>query len=171
MNNNVYNTPSRSLLRGCPQSRPIGKVFRSWWNWKQAPFCRCLRSMGSLFQVVVPTTEKERLCIVGTTKSPSTEDRMQCTTTCIRRESVVKLSHIGGRTARLAPPHQGRDLVWGSQCNTSCIYYWDMWHDPRVCGHWSVLVNPPMSPICCKGWAMQTCLGVICIDYRWLSTA
>ena len=50
-------------------------VWRRWWNWEQAPFGRCLRSTGSPFQVVEPTTENERVCIVaeranGTTKLP-----------------------------------------------------------------------------------------------------
>jgi len=49
-------------------------------KWEQAPFGRCLRSIGRPFQVVGPTTEKERVCIVaeqanGTTKLPWTEDR------------------------------------------------------------------------------------------------
>jgi len=55
-------------------------VFRSWWNWAQTPFERCLRSEGSPFQVVGPTTVKELLCIAKrtneTAKSPWTEDRI-----------------------------------------------------------------------------------------------
>jgi len=62
------------------QAKRNRTVLRRWWNWEQAPFGRCLRSIGSPFQVVGPTTEKERFCIVaeranGSTKLPWTEDR------------------------------------------------------------------------------------------------
>jgi len=38
-------------------------VLRKLCNWEQALFGRCLRSIWSPFQVVGPTTEKERVCI------------------------------------------------------------------------------------------------------------
>jgi len=62
------------------QAKRKRRVFRRWWNWEQAPFGRCLRSTGSSFQGFGPTTENERVCIVGeranrTTKLPWAEDR------------------------------------------------------------------------------------------------
>jgi len=62
INKNLYSTPSRSLLRGAPDSCQAGKrtILRRCWNWEQTPFGRCLRSIGRPFQVVGPTTEKER---------------------------------------------------------------------------------------------------------------
>jgi len=61
------------------QAKRKRKVLRRWWNWEQALFGRCLRSTGSPFGVVGPTTENERVCIVteranGTTKLPRAED-------------------------------------------------------------------------------------------------
>jgi len=41
------------------QAKRKRTVFKSWWNWEDAPFGRCIRSEGSLFQVAAPTTEKE----------------------------------------------------------------------------------------------------------------
>src|SRR6218665_3334475 len=68
---------SETLLTQAKRKRT---VLRRWWNREQAPFGRCLRSTGSPFQVVGPTTENERVCIVterasGTTKLPRAEDR------------------------------------------------------------------------------------------------
>src|SRR6218665_2406650 len=62
------------------QAKRKRTVLRRWWNREQAPFGRCLRSTGSPFQVVGPTTENERVCIVteqanGTTKLPRAEGR------------------------------------------------------------------------------------------------
>jgi len=62
------------------QAKRKRTLLRRWWNREQAPFGRCLRSIGSPFQVVGPTTEKETVCIVaeranGTTKLPWAEDR------------------------------------------------------------------------------------------------
>ena len=55
-------------------------VLRKWWIWEQAPFGRCLSAIGTPFQVVESTTEKEHVCIIaeranGTTKLPWAEDR------------------------------------------------------------------------------------------------
>jgi len=47
------------------QAKRKRTVFRRWWNWEQAPFGRCLRSTGSPFQVVGPTTANERVCIAA----------------------------------------------------------------------------------------------------------
>jgi len=47
------------------QAKRKRTVFRRWWNWEQAPFGRWLRSIGSPFQVVGPTTEKEHAFIVA----------------------------------------------------------------------------------------------------------
>ena len=52
-----------------------------WWNWEHSPLARCLRSIGSPFHVVGPTTENERVCIVaeranGISKLPWTEDHI-----------------------------------------------------------------------------------------------
>ena len=53
---------ARPTLR--PSAHYIAKrkraVLRRWWNWEQAPFwrCPCLRSIGSPFQFVGPTTRK-----------------------------------------------------------------------------------------------------------------
>ena len=53
---------------------------RKWWNREQAPFGRCFRSKESPFQVIGPTTGKERFYIVaervyGATKLPWAEKR------------------------------------------------------------------------------------------------
>src|SRR6218665_3345085 len=68
---------SETLLTQAKRKRT---VLRRWWNREQAPFGKCLRSTGSPFQVVGPTTENERVCIVaeranGITKLPRAEDR------------------------------------------------------------------------------------------------
>src|SRR6218665_971498 len=44
------------------QAKRKRTVSRKWWNCEQAPFGRCLRSIGRPFQVVGPTTEKE-ICL------------------------------------------------------------------------------------------------------------
>jgi len=46
------------------QAKRKRTVLGRWWNWEQASFSRCLRSIGSSFQVVGPTTEKERSSIL-----------------------------------------------------------------------------------------------------------
>jgi len=45
------------------QAKRKWTVLRRWWNWEQALFGRCLRSIGSPFHVAGPTTEKEWVCI------------------------------------------------------------------------------------------------------------
>jgi len=80
------------------QAKRKRTVLRRWWNWEQAPFGRCLRSTGSPFQVVGPTTEKERVCIVaeranGTTKLPWAEDRS------VRRPAHEERRHVNFHSA------------------------------------------------------------------------
>jgi len=37
INQNLYSTPSRSLLKGAPRPRPsVKEVLRRWWNWDDA---------------------------------------------------------------------------------------------------------------------------------------
>jgi len=80
INENFLSTPSRSPFRRAPTKTKWKRtLFRIWWNWEQAPFGCCFTSKGKSFQVVGPTTEKERLCTAteranGITKSPWAED-------------------------------------------------------------------------------------------------
>jgi len=81
INQNLYSAPLRSLLRGAPdpgqaEKKSLEKVVEL----RTGKFGSCLRSIVSPVQVVGPTTEKERVCIVadrsnGTTKLLWTEDR------------------------------------------------------------------------------------------------
>jgi len=74
INQNLYSSSSDPYLEALPtQAKWKRTVLRRLWNWKRAPFGRCLKSIGSPFQVVGPTREKERICTVaermnGTTK-------------------------------------------------------------------------------------------------------
>ena len=67
---------SEELLTQAKRKRT---VLRRWWNWEQVPFGRCLRSIGSPFQVVGQTTEIERVCIVAERANGPSNSREQRT--------------------------------------------------------------------------------------------
>ena len=55
----IYIAPLQHRYSEALPSR--SEQLRRWWKWEQAPFGRCLRSIGSPFQVVGPTTEKDQV--------------------------------------------------------------------------------------------------------------
>src|SRR6218665_3038347 len=57
------------------QAKRKRTVLRRWWNREQIPFGRCLRSIGSPFHVVGPTTEKHQLSFIHIQHLYSTSSR------------------------------------------------------------------------------------------------
>src|SRR6218665_1611048 len=73
----LHDPYSEALLTQAKRKRT---GLRRWWNGEQAPFGRCLKSIGRPVQAVGSRKEKEEVCIVaerakGTAKLPWAEDR------------------------------------------------------------------------------------------------